>query len=90
VQFRLLTVDVAARGRGVGAALVRECIGRAAGHLLIIHTTQWMEAARRMYERLGFDRRPDRDVAYESWNEPEYSDLPAEWVGQAFLAYGRR
>lgn len=90
VQFRLLAVEAEARGRGLGEALVRECMGRAAGRPLVIHTTQWMEAARRMYERLGFERRPDRDVTYEVWNEQKYSDLPAEWIGQAFLAYGRR
>ena len=89
-QFRLLAVDVEARGRGIGEALVRECLDRAAGRPVLIHTTRWMEAARRMYERLGFQRRPDRDVTYEVWNEPAYSDLPEEWIGQSFLAYGRQ
>jgi ribosomal protein S18 acetylase RimI-like enzyme len=88
-QFRLLAVDVDARGRGIGEALVRECLDRAAGRPVLIHTTRWMEAARRMYERLGFERRPDRDVTYEVWNYPAYPDLPEEWIGQSFLAYAR-
>ena len=89
MQFRLLAVEVEARGRGVGESLVRECIARAARRPVIIHTTKWMDAARRMYERLGFERRPDRDVTYEVWNAREYADLPAEWIGESFLAYAR-
>jgi hypothetical protein len=48
-----------------------------------------MHAARRMYERLGFERRPERDVPYTHWNDPPVEDLPEEWVGQSFLAYVR-
>jgi GNAT superfamily N-acetyltransferase len=90
-QFRLLAVDVEARGRGAGERLVHACVDRArtVGRPLLIHTTPWMETARRMYERLGFERRPDRDVPYEHWNAPPVAGLPAEWVGQAFLAYSR-
>jgi hypothetical protein len=36
---------------------------------------------------LGFVRRPDRDVPYEEWHRPEIDNLPAEWIGQRFLAY---
>jgi GNAT superfamily N-acetyltransferase len=91
-QFRLLGVDLAARGRGVGEHLVRACMARAehAGKPLLIHTTQWMEAARRMYERLGFVRRPDRDVPYEEWNDPPVDDLPEPWIGESFLGYSWR
>jgi GNAT superfamily N-acetyltransferase len=87
VQFRLLAVDAAARGRGIGETLVRACITRARGAPIMIHTTPWMETARRMYDRLGFVRRPDRDVPYEEWHRPGIDNLPAEWIGQAFLAY---
>jgi ribosomal protein S18 acetylase RimI-like enzyme len=87
-QFRLLAVDGAARGKGAGEAMVRACMARAeaAGQPLLIHTTPWMETAVRMYERLGFGRRPDRDVPYDSWNRRDY-ELPPEWIGQPFLAY---
>jgi ribosomal protein S18 acetylase RimI-like enzyme len=89
VQFRLLAVDATARGRGVGTALVRECLARAGTRPVLIHTTKWMTAARSLYPTLGFERRPDRDVAYEEWNEAGYADLPPEWIGVKFLAYER-
>jgi ribosomal protein S18 acetylase RimI-like enzyme len=89
-QFRLLAVDPAAHGLGAGVALVRACTERAAaaGHSIMIHTTPWMQTAQRIYTRFGFVRRTDRDVPYDEWNENEYTDLPKEWIGQAFLAYG--
>lgn len=88
-QFRLLAVDPEARGRGAGVALVRECMNRATerNQPILIHTTPWMETAQRMYEWFGFVRRPDRDAAYEMWNQDGYPELPAEWIGQAFLAF---
>jgi ribosomal protein S18 acetylase RimI-like enzyme len=88
-QFRLLAVDPSARGAGVGEALVRACLreASAADQRVVIHTTPWMAAARRMYERLGFVRRPERDVPYEEWHGEGGFDLPTAWVGQAFLSY---
>jgi ribosomal protein S18 acetylase RimI-like enzyme len=65
----LLGVDPAAQGHGVGAALVTACIDRAReqGLTLILHTTNHMPAAQRLYPRLGFERCPDRDVSdYEA------------------------
>jgi ribosomal protein S18 acetylase RimI-like enzyme len=86
VQFRLLAVDPALRGRGIGEALVRECMTRADDRPIIIHTTRWMDAAQRIYARLGFVRRPDRDVDESGWRVPSV-ELPAEWRGEVFLAY---
>jgi GNAT superfamily N-acetyltransferase len=63
-EFRLLAVDPAARGQGVGAALVDECIRRAreAGSpTLTLHTTNYMPIAKAMYERMGFVRDPELD-----------------------------
>ena len=64
LQFRLLAVDVSARAHGIGAAFVHGCLERAGDRPVLIHTTRWMEAAQRLYERLGFvrRRRPRRAV----------------------------
>ena len=63
-QIRLLAVDTAMQGRGIGEALVRACIERAReqGMKILLHTTNHMPAAQRLYPRLGFVRRPERDV----------------------------
>ena len=87
VQFRLLAVDPAVQGRGIGEQLARACIDRAAGRPICIHTTEWMPAARRLYDRLGFVRRPDRDTPYEEWREDGIDDLPEAWIGRPFMAY---
>lgn len=63
-EFRMLVVAAAARGHGVGSALVTDCVGRAraAGCRTLWLSTQWnMAAAHRLYARLGFRRTPDRD-----------------------------
>jgi ribosomal protein S18 acetylase RimI-like enzyme len=63
-SIRMLAVDPDVQGRGVGVALVRHCIdmARAAGFTaVVLHSGVWMQAAHRMYERLGFVRDPDRD-----------------------------
>jgi ribosomal protein S18 acetylase RimI-like enzyme len=64
--IRMLGVGLDARGRGVGAALIRACIERARSEgkgLLVLHTSPWMHAAQRLYPRLGFRRAPDRDFS---------------------------
>jgi len=63
-EFRMLAVDGAARGRGVGESLVRHCVGRARElgcAALVLCSLPEMRAAHRIYERLGFRRAPDRD-----------------------------
>lgn len=63
-EVRLLAVAPEARGHGIGTALMRECIRRArvAGvPMLDLHTSDMMEVAMRMYERLGFVRAPEID-----------------------------
>jgi ribosomal protein S18 acetylase RimI-like enzyme len=63
-EFRMLAVLAKARRAGAGRAMVGECVqrARAAGLTgLRLSTQPNMDAAHRMYERLGFVRTPDRD-----------------------------
>ena len=63
-EVRLLAVAPAARGRGIGAALMQECIWRtreAGQPVLSLHTTDFMRVAKAMYERMGFVRAPEID-----------------------------
>ena len=63
-EVRLLAVAPAARGKGVGAALMQECVARARASgatRLTLHTTEMMQAAVRLYERMGFVRAPELD-----------------------------
>lgn len=62
--IRLLGVDPAARGMGVGRALTEACIrlARDSGHAqVVLHTTQAMQVAWAMYDKLGFVRSTDLD-----------------------------
>jgi ribosomal protein S18 acetylase RimI-like enzyme len=77
-SFRMLVVDPAAQGRGVGQLLVSTCLdrARAAGkRRMVISTDPRMTTAHRLYERLGFTRLPERD----------WSPMP----GIDLLAYAR-
>jgi GNAT superfamily N-acetyltransferase len=63
-EVRLLAAAPLARGRGVGAALMQECVRRVrktGGRVLSLHTTDMMQAALRMYERMGFVRARELD-----------------------------
>ncbi len=62
--FRMLVVDPAAQGRGIGELLVTTCLdrARAAGkRRMVISTDPLMTTAHRLYQRLGFSRLPERD-----------------------------
>jgi ribosomal protein S18 acetylase RimI-like enzyme len=64
--IRMLVVDPAARGRGIGRRLTEECIARARrgdAEVIALHTSPAMEVALSLYLRIGFrlERRlPDR------------------------------
>ena len=63
-EFRMLAVDPAARGRGVGQALVELCLRRSRelGYAGVrMSTMDRMTSAHRVYERLGFVRAPQDD-----------------------------
>jgi DNA-binding MarR family transcriptional regulator/N-acetylglutamate synthase-like GNAT family acetyltransferase len=57
-QLRLLLVEPWARGRGIGARLVSECVGQArhVGYRkMVLFTVRGLDPARRLYEAEGFD-----------------------------------
>lgn len=63
-EFRLLAVSPNARNRGIGRALVDECIRRArasGAHAIGLHTSRSFAAATAMYQAMGFSRVPERD-----------------------------
>jgi ribosomal protein S18 acetylase RimI-like enzyme len=63
-SLRMLGVDPAARGRGIGRALVEACVERARAEgkdVLTLRTTTVMRVAREMYERMGFRRDEPND-----------------------------
>ncbi|MEU2266425.1 GNAT family N-acetyltransferase [Streptomyces olindensis] len=72
-EIRMLAVSRAARGRGVGEALVRSCVDRARATegcvRIVLSTQRTMRSAHRIYERLGFVRTPERD-----WNPVPHLD----------------
>ncbi|MEV0239147.1 GNAT family N-acetyltransferase [Streptomyces sp. NPDC050674] len=74
-ELRMLAVARAARGRGIGEALVRACVDRARAtpgcRGIVLSTQRTMRSAHRLYERVGFVRTPKRD-----WNPlPEPDDI---------------
>ncbi|GEL95545.1 hypothetical protein CCO02nite_22030 [Cellulomonas composti] len=80
VELRMLAVAPEARRRGIAEALVvaalREAVALGAAHV-VLSTLDAMEVAHRLYERLGFERRPERDWGHDevhlrvlTWSAP--------------------
>jgi len=62
--IRILAVPPAARGRGLGSQLSRECLRLAQERqipTIFLCTGEFMHAARHIYEKLGFQRAPEFD-----------------------------
>ena len=65
LEFRMLAVAPAAQGRGLGTSLVAFCAEQALARGLrglVLCTRDINVAAIRLYERLGFQRAPERDL----------------------------
>jgi DNA-binding MarR family transcriptional regulator/GNAT superfamily N-acetyltransferase len=74
-RIRLLIVDPKARGLGLGARLVDECVtfARAAGYKKVtLWTHSILTAARHIYEKAGFTLM--RSEKHKSWGKPVVSE----------------
>ncbi len=63
-EVRLLAVAPGIRGQGIGRALVEACIARArqsGASEIGLHTSDTMQSAKQLYERMGFVRVPADD-----------------------------
>lgn len=69
LEFRMLAVDPAVQGNGVGRAVVRQVIKHAESlpgiTAISITSATFMQRAHTLYESLGFQRAPGRD-----WHVP--------------------
>jgi len=63
LETRLLAVSPASRGLGIGETLMHEALAVARRDSLgvVLSTQPTMQAAHRLYQRLGFTRTPSRD-----------------------------
>jgi ribosomal protein S18 acetylase RimI-like enzyme len=62
--IRILAVSPPARGQGYGTRLAAECLRRAKAmqiSTIFLFTGEFMDAARHIYEKLGFRRAPELD-----------------------------
>lgn len=62
--FRLLAVSADFRGKGIGKLLTQACIAKASAlqhSQVLIHSTEFMKVAWKMYEGIGFVRASDLD-----------------------------
>lgn len=63
-EIRMLAVDSEFRSKGVGKALVQQCIDSSkmkGAKFIGLHTGSFMKDAIRLYEKMGFERVPSLD-----------------------------
>jgi GNAT superfamily N-acetyltransferase len=79
--FRMLGVSPGAQGTGAGRALVAWCVDQAqhdGKRRIVIHSTDVMQRAHRLYESFGFLRRPEFD----------WEAAPGIWLRGFVLEFG--
>jgi ribosomal protein S18 acetylase RimI-like enzyme len=68
--FRLLAVDPVIRGKGIGKLLTNACIQLARDQQrkqVVIHSTNAMKIAWKMYEKIGFERAKELDFSKDDF-----------------------
>lgn len=86
-SIRALAVRAEARGSGVGHALGAECVRRAralGAKAIGLHTASFMTAATRIYQRLGFERRPADDIEVGEMFTGRALPPEFSWQAQAY------
>lgn len=84
-EFRMLAVSPIERGRGLGATLTRagmELAVEQGAKRVVLSTMSHMHAAHRLYERLGFERRPDLDWLVVDNPDGTITRIPAAEAGE--------
>lgn len=78
-QLRMLIVEPWARGRGIGAKLVHECVehARKLGYdKMVLFTSRGLDSARRLYEAEGFEMvREEQEAAWGAMHWAQWWEL---------------